>query len=145
MVNNDGVVTSSENFDTLTKLSSTVSNYVIVECVSGNCKQTTGYIKSNDSYYAFGSSNGGSPVNSSITASPSCTNNEDSGKIQNDGKVCIEGNRKIEMTTTLDKGMILKSIAANGTPFVDGTYNIFVKNGENYVIKDNFKTAGKYL
>jgi len=140
LVTKDGVMTPSGNFDDIDNLETVLSNYVIVECVSGKCKRTTGYVKSKGSYYAFGS-NGGSSVSSISVAA--CASNSDSGKIRSNGDVCIEGDRYISMNSTPAKGMILKSTAAPGTPFVDDTYYVFVKNGEDYVIKDTFRTSGK--
>ena len=131
-----------------------LTNYKVVECDDGICKQTQGYIKKSDgSVYAFVSTNNGISaavptfVGSTTIDKPEKCTEDYVGMLYNINKgVCVSAENGIAFADagTEEHRMILKKTAVSGTPFNDRKENIPVRVTGNYILKDQFYNGGKY-
>ena len=120
-------------------LSESIENYILVDCAEGVCKQTEGYLKNGDNIYKFVGTNGGEIVEY-MTVTGGCSINT-VGKVQNDETVCVNSSSFMAFGD-LNEYMIMKGEGAEGTPFKNDDYNILVKAGPNYIIRDTYYTDG---
>jgi len=145
-----------------TDIAGSPSNYILMDCMDGVCKQTSGYIVSGTNYYAFVndgiaqkvdiSKNGDYVKLNQINSCSDGSNSsfDDIGKIAiNSNKiegVCIAKNGGIEFKND-NKKYLIKSTTGLGTktPFehVDVEY-VPVKHSVQYIIRDKFD-SGKIL
>jgi len=132
-------------------LASNPSKYVIVDCINGQCKQTSGYIINNDNVYSFVKNNGGSVVTSStvVTSIDNVGNCGDQhvGKfIKTKGAMCYSNGKGIVLNAAAPPygEMIIEGMMPENTPFADSTSRI--KHGTNFIIKDVlYKPTGKKI
>jgi len=146
--------TPTSDFDSaINDLSSTPSNYVLVDCVDGKCKQTNGFVLvGEDSAYAFagdsgtGSTaiNGSSKIDKYVFDSVSSNCDEANiGKISSSREfICMNGGR-VELDSNNVEYIMLRGKAAIDTPFYDSINSIPLKRSSRYIIRDQYYTGGK--
>ena len=147
--------TPTSDFDSaISGLSSTPSNYVLVDCVDGKCKQTNGYVLvGSDSVYAFSgdSSTGNTAINGSIKvdkyifddANSSNCDEANVGKISSSrGFICMNGSG-ISLASNNVEYIVLRGKAAADTPFYNIVNNVLLKHSSRYIIRDQFYTGGR--
>ena len=134
------------------------SNYVLVDCMDGVCKQTSGYIVSGTNYYAFVDdgfavvvdTTAGTTFVSSKNAVESCAVGDIGKFAANAGVidgVCTKVNGGVKFEKDNKKYLITTGTDGLGenTPFVhaNGEY-VPVKHSLQYIIRDKFD-SGKLL
>ena len=132
--------------------------YSLVQCESGNCKKTNGYVKNSNGIYAFVKDIGekvtfvdgvGSKYGlASGTTKDSCDFNNvatyNVGKITGNKNMCIGQSEVVEFLN--GQYVILKDKpAVMDTPFEDSTISIPIKSSGNYIIRDQFYNKGNCL
>jgi len=118
------------------------SDYIIFDCLKGNCVQTVGYVVNDSKVFSFVGTNGGVEVTSSGVSS--CSAGAIGKLLSSHNKICISSSKDIELKNT-NINMIIQGKAASGTPFESNEESVQIKSSENYVVKDNFVGNGVYL
>jgi len=116
-----------------------IVNYILVDCVSGVCRQTQGYILNFDIINAFVGTKGGDS-----TIAGACEEGNIGKFLSGSSGVCVNAVTG-QVTTALlsPSGEYLISGAVAGTPFEDGKYSVALKVAAKYIIKDKFNSEGK--
>jgi len=119
------------------------SDYIIVDCIRGNCKQTTGYVINGSKIFGFIGDNVGVDVTSSaVSAASTVTSCSEVGKFTLSKKgFCVRTGQGFEMNVKNTR-MIKAGSIVEGTPFADAVYEIPIKNGNYYVVKDKYYANG---
>ena len=129
-----------------------LSTYVIVDCKEGVCRQSNGFVKNNNGVYAFAGKAKGVVVSNqnffigggTLTDETKCED-ANAGLLYSDKKgICINKEKGIAFAEDDNEYMILKGKEINSNnPFAEGVKkNIKIKRSANYILKDNFYTAG---
>jgi len=135
-----GVVKDSTEFDsdlqTTLNQGDAYTGYILLDCINGICKRTSGYILVDDTQYAvFEESNTASPI-AGVSVS-SCEGNI--GKvIDSNGGICIKAGGGVSYKDDNKRFIIKSSTGFTGTPFENSTNNAIIKRGIKYIIKDLF-------
>jgi len=125
----------------------------LVDCESGVCEQTSGYVKkSNTVVYEFSGDNTGVTVSSTVAEVGTCTDTVGSSNL---GKIYTSTGEVTGICVGSDGGtgkgmafeatgeyLILKGRAVSGTPFESNSLSVPLKSGNNYIISDKFFTGG---
>jgi len=118
--------------------------------VDGKCRQSSGYIVNNDNIIGFIGNDAGKDksyldeagVNADVTQASECIKDH-VGKYYTDAvfgtSVCITVGCSINMERP-GNYMIMAGAAIAGTPFVEDEYEVPVKGGKGYVVRDKFNS-----
>ena len=128
----------------LKKHDGTEKNYSIYDCKDGKCKQTSGYIKSNDDVIAFiGEGSEGHATTITLKSDNSCVNGENGKVLKDKTGICYATGKTILFENSESRYIILKGKAVARTPFEDNVNSVVIKLGAVYIVRDQFYTAGK--
>ena len=136
---------------TIPGLAATPSNYVVVECLYGRCKQTQGYVKNGNAVYAFVGENGGKKtenvqdfVGASAIDASSCSGTNGGRLIKDNEGICYPASgQTVKFEDSEGINIMMEGTAAANTPFEDKVNGISIKQSANYILKDAFYTKGK--
>ena len=119
------------------------SDYVIVDCISGMCKDTTGYVINGSKVFGFIGDNVGTEMTSSaVSTASSVASCSEIAKFTSlkDG-FCVRKGQGLMMN---EKGtrMLKAGSAGEGSPFADAVHEVPIKNGDYYVVRDKYYADG---
>ena len=123
--------------------------YILVDCDSVTCKQVPGYLKNGSSIYKFIDTKVGASasdvVDENINSKGRCSGK--TGKVFGDGSsICVNSAESIYIPVTvpdpIPNYIIAKGEGVAGTPFENSDYDMVLKAGAKYIIKDSYFTDG---
>jgi len=119
------------------------SDYIIVDCLSGKCQQTTGYVINGSKILGFIGDNVGVDVTSSaVSAASTVTSCSEVGKFTSSKEsFCVRTGQGFEMKEK-NARMIKAGSVGEGSPFADAVYEVPIKNGDYYVVRDKYYADG---
>ena len=120
------------------------SDYIIVDCISGKCQQTTGYVINGSKIFGFIGDNVGADVTSSaVSTASTVTSCSEVGKFTSSKKgFCVRTGQGFEMKEK-NARMIKAGSAGESTPFADAIYEVPIKNGDYFIVRNKYENGGK--
>ena len=115
---------------------------VIVQCreEKKECVQTFGYLKNtSDNVFAFVGEAEGAPADVDLDLNEGCSGKV--GLVFTANSICVKSNGVMRFGEN-SESMIMKGEGAEGTPFKNDDFDVVLKSGNNYIIKDLYYNEG---